>query len=403
MSTGLRARLASQGITGLAYIELDFVDPAQYPVPAVPWTPTYEVIPSVPSTLAQVQDAAQTLLAQINAVDLVGLGHAAQRLLDDLHRQLAEGGDAQQALAGAAALMVTAREAVQRADLPGLAAELRGAAAGARALVSGPQGREALAAATRAADRLADAAAKLPALVTALQATVQRTSGDVADLQSGLIAAAARCPRGGRQPARDHRGAAPLSGRRAARRPAAAGERTMRRRALLAAPLALAGCGLETRPYAERRQWPLLVHRPQALPPRTGGPVLLVRSFTAGPGMEARGLQSVQPDGSIRTEFYEEWSVPPAQAVEEAVRSWLAQSGLFSAVLAPGSRLAADLVLEGELDALWTVPAENTARAALGLTLVAQERHRDAAGAAATGGGGGGIGGRRRRGMRWRR
>ena len=187
VSTGLRARLASQGITGLSYIELDFVDPAQYPVPAVPWTPTYEVIPSVPSTLAQVQDAAQTLLAHINAVDLVGLSHTAQRLLDDLDRQLADGGDARQALAGAAALMGTAREALQGADLPGLAAELRGAAAGARALVSGPQGREALAAATRAADRLADAAAKLPALVTALQTTVQRTSGDVADLQSGLI------------------------------------------------------------------------------------------------------------------------------------------------------------------------------------------------------------------------
>ena len=28
---GLRARLASQGITGLSYIELDFVDPTRYP------------------------------------------------------------------------------------------------------------------------------------------------------------------------------------------------------------------------------------------------------------------------------------------------------------------------------------------------------------------------------------
>ena len=141
---------------------------------------------------------------------------------------------------------------------------------------------------------------------------------------------------------------------------------------MLAAPLALAGCGLETRPYAERRQWPLLVRRPQALPPRSGGKVLLVRSFAAGPGMDLRGLQSVQPDGSIRTEFYEEWSVPPSQAVEEAVRGWLADSGLLSAVVAPGSRLAADLVLEGVLDALWTVPAGQVARAALGVTLVAE-------------------------------
>ena len=144
----------------------------------------------------------------------------------------------------------------------------------------------------------------------------------------------------------------------------------MRRRAVLMAPLALAGCGLATRPYAERRQWPLDIHRPQALPPRAGGKVLLVRGFVAGPGMEARGLQSVQADGSIRTEFYEEWSVPPAQGVEEAVRGWLEAAGLFAAVIGPGSRLAPDLVLEGALDALWCLPAERQARAALGITLV---------------------------------
>jgi ABC-type transporter Mla subunit MlaD len=187
VSGGLRARLASQGITGLAYIELDFVDPEKFPIASVPWTPRYDVIPSVPSTLAKVQDAAETLLAHINAVDLVGISTSAQRLLDELRGQLAEGGNAQQALSGAAALMTTAREALQRADLPGLAAELRATAAGAHTLVSGPQGRAALAAVTRSADRLADAAAKLPALVTALQTAVQRSGGDLADLQSGLV------------------------------------------------------------------------------------------------------------------------------------------------------------------------------------------------------------------------
>jgi ABC-type transporter Mla subunit MlaD len=187
VSSGLRARLASQGITGLSYIELDFVDPAQFPMAPVPWKPAYDVIPSVPSTLAQVQDAAQALLARLNAVDIVALGHSAQRLLDDLHGQLAAGGDAQQALAGAAALTVTAREAVQSADIPGLAAELRGAIAGVRALATGPQTREMLAATARATERLSDMAARLPALVTALEATVRRTSGGVSDLQSDLV------------------------------------------------------------------------------------------------------------------------------------------------------------------------------------------------------------------------
>ena len=187
VAAGLRARLASQGITGLAYIELDFVDPKEFPMAAVPWTPKYDVIPSEPSTLAKVQDAAETLLAHINAVDIVGLGHSAQRVLEDLHGQLAEGGAAQQALAGATALMVTARQVTERADLPGLTAEVRAAAAALRGLAGGPQTREAVAGIARAADRLADVAAKLPALVAALQVTVQRTGGGVADVQAELL------------------------------------------------------------------------------------------------------------------------------------------------------------------------------------------------------------------------
>jgi ABC-type uncharacterized transport system auxiliary subunit len=143
----------------------------------------------------------------------------------------------------------------------------------------------------------------------------------------------------------------------------------MNRRALLL-PLLLAGCGLATRPYAERRQWPLAVTRPGTLPPG-GRKVLEVRSLLAGPGLDARGLQSLEADGSIRTGFYEEWAVPPAQGVEEALRAWLAASGLFVAVVAPGSRVVADVVLEGELDALWTEPSAKLAHAALGVTLIA--------------------------------
>jgi hypothetical protein len=136
----------------------------------------------------------------------------------------------------------------------------------------------------------------------------------------------------------------------------------------------LGGCGLSQRPYAERREWPLLVRRPQAMPARVGGPVLLVRALRAGPGMEARGLQSLLVDGSIRTAFYEEWAVPPAEAAEDGLRRWLADCGLFAAVLAPGSRLSADLVLEGELDALWTEAARADAYAAIGVTVLRQNQ-----------------------------
>ncbi len=145
----------------------------------------------------------------------------------------------------------------------------------------------------------------------------------------------------------------------------------MRRRWLLAAPAILGGCSiLPARPYLEKRSWPLDVRRPVALPPRPGGKVLLVRTLRTAPGLEARGLQIVENDGSIHTDFYEEWSVPPADAVEDSLRRWLAASGLFSAVLAPGSRARADWALEGELQSLLALPAQTISRAALGLVLI---------------------------------
>ena len=147
----------------------------------------------------------------------------------------------------------------------------------------------------------------------------------------------------------------------------------MNRRSLLAMPLLLAGCGLATRPYAERRTWPLQERRPRSVAPRAGGRVLLVRSVRAGPGLEARGLQAVQADGSVKTEFYEEWAVPPAEGVEDALRQWLAECGRFAAVVAPGSRLVPGFVLEGSLDALWTVAASRQAHAAVGVTVIEQK------------------------------
>ncbi|MBU6498874.1 MAG: membrane integrity-associated transporter subunit PqiC [Rhodospirillales bacterium] len=144
----------------------------------------------------------------------------------------------------------------------------------------------------------------------------------------------------------------------------------MKRRLVLAAPLALAGCGLSSRPYAEKRQWPLVVARPAALPPRPHGRVLELRTLRAGPGLESRGLQTVQADGSIRTAFYEEWIAAPAELVEDQLRRWLAASGLFAAVVSPGSRALPDWAMEGELTALWAATPPLPARAAIGLTVV---------------------------------
>jgi cholesterol transport system auxiliary component len=147
----------------------------------------------------------------------------------------------------------------------------------------------------------------------------------------------------------------------------------MKRRLLLAGAAALGGCSvLPQQPSVQRREWPLDVARVPALPPRRRGTVLLVRSVRAAPGLEERGLQWLQPDGSVRIDFYEEWAVSPAQAVEDELRQWLGDAGLFSAVPAPGSRLNADLVLEGQLTAFAADLKAGVARVSLAVVLLDQ-------------------------------
>ena len=178
---GLRIRLATQGITGLTYLELDFVNTGQFPAMQVPWEPQYTYIPSMPSTFTQVQNAAQALLNKLGNVDLAALSGALERVLDDVHLQLT-GGDAHVALKAVGDLATTLREAANSADLPGLATDLRSTMGAVRNAADGPTTRELLANADKAADKLAQAAARLPPLIAAVEQTVRRIDSDVADI-----------------------------------------------------------------------------------------------------------------------------------------------------------------------------------------------------------------------------
>ena len=146
----------------------------------------------------------------------------------------------------------------------------------------------------------------------------------------------------------------------------------MKRRAFLpSAAVLLAGCSiLPKQAYQQRRDWTLQPRRPAALPPKKGGRVLLIRTVSAAPGLDARGVQWLLKDGSLNVDYYEQWAVPPPQAMEEALRRWLSDSGLFAAVVAPGSTLTPDLVLEAELTSLVADPGTGVAHASMSLVLL---------------------------------
>lgn len=179
IDAGLRARLATQGLTGLAYVELDFLAHPPPPPPSMPWKSWGTVIPSSPSTLAQVQNTAQALADRLSRLDLEGIVNGITGLTADLRREL-QGGDVRDTLQAADALLAEIRQQVAQADLPGTTAALR-------ALAQGPDTRAALAGGALATQRLAAAAEALPRLIAALQATAQRADASSADLTVQLL------------------------------------------------------------------------------------------------------------------------------------------------------------------------------------------------------------------------
>lgn len=66
---GLRLRLAPLGITGTNYLEMDYIEPPP-PVLPISWEPRNPYIPSAPSTVTAIINAAQDIMEKLSRVDI---------------------------------------------------------------------------------------------------------------------------------------------------------------------------------------------------------------------------------------------------------------------------------------------------------------------------------------------
>jgi paraquat-inducible protein B len=86
---GMRAQLGLVGLaTGLLYVELDFLDPAQYPAGDFPRDVRYPVVPSIPSTIAEFQASITEILTRVRKIDFEGLVNDVKGVLADTRRQV---------------------------------------------------------------------------------------------------------------------------------------------------------------------------------------------------------------------------------------------------------------------------------------------------------------------------
>ncbi len=174
---GLRAHLASAGLTGVTYIELDFVDPARNPAVVIPWTPIAEYIPSVPTTLSQVEDALKNLIDQVAKVDVVKLAQSATALLDDSD-----------------ALLRELHHQAAGADLATLSHDIHQTLTVLRTALENPDIARTMANSANASAELSRLIAQLPPLIgriapliASVQGVTRRADAGVADTQQALV------------------------------------------------------------------------------------------------------------------------------------------------------------------------------------------------------------------------
>ena len=77
---GLRVRLKSQGLTGIAYIEADYLDPTKYLPMNITWIPDYCYVPYTSSLSAQLQESADSINVILRNLRDVDIGEVVSEL-----------------------------------------------------------------------------------------------------------------------------------------------------------------------------------------------------------------------------------------------------------------------------------------------------------------------------------
>jgi paraquat-inducible protein B len=130
----VRVQLAAAGITGVRFLQIDFFDPEHYPPPTLPFETPWNYVPSAPSTLKNVEDAAIEIMNRLPKLedrvnDTLGDMRKTLASIDRLAGNLgADDGSFNNALRDVRAAAVRLDHAIDEARLGATTASVRDAA-----------------------------------------------------------------------------------------------------------------------------------------------------------------------------------------------------------------------------------------------------------------------------------
>jgi phospholipid/cholesterol/gamma-HCH transport system substrate-binding protein len=201
LERGFRVRLAAQGLTGVAYLEADYLDPERNPPLEIDWQPKYPYIPSARSRILQLGDSVERILQNFEQLDIPQLTSSIEKSLAAITK-LAEGANVEKIGAQANALLTEVRETnrqlkdlVASPELKSTLVDAAAAASSARQIIEHaekplnqmladlPRVAESL---EQLAKRLDSVSADLPDTSAQLRQTVQRLNRLIAGQQQDI-------------------------------------------------------------------------------------------------------------------------------------------------------------------------------------------------------------------------
>ena len=201
LDRGFRIRIAPQGLTGVAYLEADYLDPERNPSLQIDWQPDYPYIPSARSRITQLSEAVERILRNFSDIDISQLSQSLDKSLVAMSK-LAESANLDKIGGQASGLLQELRATnrqitllVSNPDLKNAISDVSAGAGRARQIIERaekpvnqfladmPQATDSL---NRLVKRLDAVASDLPQTSAELRQTIQRMNRLIASQQRDI-------------------------------------------------------------------------------------------------------------------------------------------------------------------------------------------------------------------------
>lgn len=121
---GLRAQIEPQGITGLNYIEINYLDPSRFAPLKITWKPRNYFLPYAPGEITNMLDSVNRMMREVENLNIKGISEKTEELLGNLNEVVTRS-QIDKLSADARELVSTLERAVEDAQVKELSADTR--------------------------------------------------------------------------------------------------------------------------------------------------------------------------------------------------------------------------------------------------------------------------------------